>query len=1007
MPRFSICIPTYNDSEFLSACINSVLDQDYSDFEVIIVNDGSTDGTERVLSDISALDSRINTVARNENKGLHYSRFEVSQLATGDYVVYLDSDDELEPGFLSQLDAFLRERDADVVHFGVEVVDCGVGQAEADAFAAFVNTPIEDLDGLGAVKAAFSCSDGVYRQDWRFTQRAYRLDLLKRAWKTMAFSNVGRAEDAYESFAVLAQAHTCVTNNDIVGLRYYYGRGVNSASRLSVQDFADDAAEFWASISCIDDLASHAHEGDLKLCSKGAQHKLFDLLFNDWFNRVEDAEKLEAAREAANVSSASACAAQLARLARDRAYDDYVAGTSFDERAPYVSWLKSAEELQSKSCDSSSLFETYARSARSHIFDLRMRAQVESWNAQPVRIFVSAHKPVDVFDSKFLQPVQVGCALRGDRFTWALHDDEGENISDQNRMYCELTTQYWAWKNVDAPYIGFCHYRRYFDFTDTPHEQNAYGEIMDDRICAETQKRYGLDDATISRSLEGSDIVTTVVQDIRDYLGSGATLRSQYDAADQLHVEDLDRVIEILVKRHPEYETDARDFLNGHTGCFCNMFIMRNELFNDYCAWLFPLLEEFVDGWDASRCSREGLRTPGHLSERLLNIYLNHLMRTNPSLKVKRLQCVHFQHPDKAINPKPLSEHDGRTVIPVVFASDDNYVPMLTTTVYSALKNASPAFRYDVTILHRDISGDHQRAMRDFFERFDNVQLRFLDVSDIIAEYDLSTNNAHISIETYYRFLIQKLLPFYDKVIYLDSDLIVKGDISELYSIDLGNNLLAAAHDIDFVGNVNMKRGDRLEYAQNVLGMSDPYAYFQAGVLVLNTRAMRAAHTIEEWLTFASDERFIYNDQDVLNAHCEGRVKFLDWEWNVMIDCGNRIANVFASAPASMLTAFESSRCNEKIVHYAGFEKPWKFVLCDRAELYWSYCRDTPFYEQMLAMLMGSSRGSGRINPAYVSHEPSCSPKNPLRKIVDPIAPLGTARREVLKSIARKVRGLK
>lgn len=141
-----------------------------------------------------------------------------------------------------------------------------------------------------------------------------------------------------------------------------------------------------------------------------------------------------------------------------------------------------------------------------------------------------------------------------------------------------------------------------------------------------------------------------------------------------------------------------------------------------------------------------------------------------------------------------------------------------------------------------------------------------------MLRHDLSTNNPHISVETYYRFLIQEILPDYDKVLYLDSDLIIQGDISELYSVDLGNNLLAAAHDIDFLGNLNMKDGKRLTYAKKVLGMKNPYDYFQAGVLVLNTAEMRQLYSIETWLDYASDDRFIYNDQDVLNAHCEGRV---------------------------------------------------------------------------------------------------------------------------------------
>ena len=63
--------------------------------------------------------------------------------------------------------------------------------------------------------------------------------------------------------------------------------------------------------------------------------------------------------------------------------------------------------------------------------------------------------------------------------------------------------------------------------------------------------------------------------------------------------------------------------------------------------------------------------------------------------------------------------------------------------------------------------------------------------------------------------------------------------------------MLGAIRDIDFLANLNVKHGKRMGYAQTVLKMKNPYDYFQAGVLVLNTKAMREHYTIEQWLTYA------------------------------------------------------------------------------------------------------------------------------------------------------------
>ena len=1004
MPRFSICVSTYNDAEYLPGCIESVLSQSFEDFELIVVVDGSTDESANMVRDYAKSDCRIIPVIKETNEGLHLGRVSGIEASTGDYIFLLDSDDELEDDALLKLNEALDKQPVDILHFGIHVVPVGISETLCRDFEDYINAPVGFLDGDNLAAVAFSQEEG-YRQDWRVTQRIYNASFLKRACARMTMDRLDRAEDAYECFVALSLAKNQATRNDIVALRYYYGRGLNSSSELSVESFLKSVNCFWDVITHIDEFACNMHSALLSRYAADARTKLLQLLFNDWLTRVANHNKIEAANKAAEVLGTLNVAKELMRCSRDKAYEQWANGGSYNAEDAYNAWYRAAIDIAGVEASSAPEFLSLRDVTKGHIEDLRVRTMRESYKEQDIRIFVSTHKRVDLFDSMLLQPVQVGCVNRpaDARFPWALHDDEGENISSQNSMYCELTTQYWAWKNVDADYIGFCHYRRYFDFNPKRHPENIYGEIIDERLNHETQQEYFLDDASIRSAISDFDIVTTEVKDIRPFVGKNATVRSHYDDAAQLYVEDIDRMVDILGRQQPDYLDDAHAFLSGHNSCFCNMFVMKKDIFRGYCSWLFPILEEFVETTDMSRYSREGVRTPGHLAERLLNIYLFHHERIGTPWKRKQVKCVHFLDPDYHDKLHMLqSEKELRPVIPVVFAADNNYVPMLTTTIYSALKNASSKYRYDIVVMQRDITADNQSIMRTFFSRFPNVTLRFANVSRIVENYRLTTNNPHISIETYYRFLVQELLPFYDKVLYLDSDLIVKGDISELFATDLGDNFVGAVRDIDFVGNVNMKKGKRFDYAKNVLEMNDPYDYFQAGVLVLNTRAMREAHSIEEWLEFASDDRYIYNDQDVLNARCEGRVAFLDFSWNVMIDCGGRIGNIFSFAPAAMYDAFLDSRSHEKIVHYAGVEKPWKMADCDRAELYWEYAREIPFYEKLLANLGGGFSGPRSI-PA---HARAISETSKMRKLVDPLLPIGSLRREAAKSIARRMRGL-
>ena len=99
-------------------------------------------------------------------------------------------------------------------------------------------------------------------------------------------------------------------------------------------------------------------------------------------------------------------------------------------------------------------------------------------------------------------------------------DNDGENISELNPMYCELTAQYWAWKNLDADYYGFCHYRRYFNFTSKEYKEDAYGNIVEQYPGEYTIEKYGLDEDNIRKVIGDNDIVITERKNIRKMPGS-------------------------------------------------------------------------------------------------------------------------------------------------------------------------------------------------------------------------------------------------------------------------------------------------------------------------------------------------------------------------------------------------------------------------------------------------------------------------------------------------------
>lgn len=1032
MLNFTVIVTAYDNAAFLPACLESVAHQTHPAWRCVVVNDASPDETSQVAHRFADADERFLVIDLPENRGLHLARKVGIEACQDGYSLFLDADDELAPTALERFAAVLEEHGdnlPDMLHFGIDVVADGVSDEEARSFADYINAPTSFLDASALRRATFA-ADGGYSVDWRVTQRVYRTALAKRAFKAMTNQRLERAEDSYEFLVLSDLANGELSDNENRALRYHYGRGVTGSKPISSERFEAFIYQFHACIQAMEAYVSVALSDDILACIEGAKIKLLDLLMNDWNVRLTDDDQVATAVCAADVFGFESIATQLMRLARDESYTDWVDGSLINGSERYIRWFHIAEELISKSSDApGDAYNAMRLEARDHIADLERRAvwvpssvtstapiKRSSYERESIRIFVTTHKDVDTFYSDILQPVQVGPTEGRRRLMWALQDDDGENIAHLNPQYCELTTQYWAWKNVQAEYYGFCHYRRYFDFSEERHEENPYGEIIDDRVGWGTRPLYHMDDDSIRAAVEGCDVLTTGVNDFNCFPEAYADPLDLYRRSPYLHGEDLERMIDILLARYPDFAEDAHAYMEGHTSCFCNMFIMRRELFFKYCSWLFPLLDEFVSGWDTSMLSHQSLRTPGHLAERLLNIFLLHEKRLKSSFVWKQLQCVHFEHPEHVQEPRlEALVSDGRSIVPVVFAADDAYVPMLATTICSMLENASHEVYYDIVIMERDISAEHKRSVTAFLARYENAHIRFADVTGLIDAYHLTTNNPHISVETYYRFLIQRILPSYDKVLYLDADLIVEGDVSRLFEVELGDNLLAATHDIDFVGNLDIKGENRLAYARDVLHLADPYGYFQAGVLVLNLREMKKLHTLEAWLDLASDSAYLYDDQDILNAECQGRVVYLDDAWNVMVNCDNRFHKVFSFAPADMYDSFMKAYKDPLIVHYAGYEKPWKPGPCDQQLRYWRYARKTPFYEQLLFMVCADRRSvvediaqaKAEIINELTTHERALSEDSPVRGIADTMLPMGSRRREIMKSVARKLRGRK
>lgn len=238
-----------------------------------------------------------------------------------------------------------------------------------------------------------------------------------------------------------------------------------------------------------------------------------------------------------------------------------------------------------------------------------------------ISIFVACHKPTYVLDNPLLLPVQVGAALARNRIPGMLYDDAGENISNKNPLYCELTAQYWVWKNVDSEYYGFFHYRRYLAFDavypvdskghiDTGKNPKPYIELDD---LEGNLSAYHLKEDSMRQVIENYDMVTVLREQIN------TTVYRQYC---QYHPQAaLDRILEILKEKYPAYQHAAEQYMNSKAIYYMNMYIMKKTLFMEYASWLFDILEAYEQESDFPGDGNTEKRIMGYLAERLFGIF--------------------------------------------------------------------------------------------------------------------------------------------------------------------------------------------------------------------------------------------------------------------------------------------------------------------------------------------------------------------------------------------------
>ena len=576
-----------------------------------------------------------------------------------------------------------------------------------------------------------------------------------------------------------------------------------------------------------------------------------------------------------------------------------------------------------------------------------------------LKILVSYNKPSTLIKNDLFIPIHVGrdlkykesnyCELNSDEYNWLLEnmigDNTDNNISYKNKEYYELTAIYWAWKNYEKignpDYIGIMHSRRLLNISI---ETKNY-EIFD--FNEKISNSIGFNKNNIDNILTNYDIILSEICDVHPW-GLPDQIMNNYNFYCRNHIKnDIDKIINIINADYQNYKIDTCKYLNDTKSLLFNIFIMKKEIFLEYCEWLFAILFKYESMIDNIDISQNGNML--YISEMLLNIFIYNYIRVNKSNRimynniVSILQKIDKIDYNKLIlgNKSLLKSEKQKTKnvaeqIYIVYSTDDNYSQHCCVSMASLLLNTDENSYCNFIILDGGISKRNKDKIL-YLKNIKACEITFYDMSKF--NFSNYKSREYISEATYYRLLLPKLLPNnINKMIYLDCDIIVETNIKKIWNIDIEDYSVLAADDECGVSQCRR------------LALPIKNRYFNAGVLVLNIDKFRQLDFYNECIeSYKKNENIIaLEDQDILNIVLNGKCKYIDLNWNTnsRIYLGNNLKGYDTPYFENSYSKKEedNAKYNPYIIHYTDSIKPWD-IYCNHPlkKEYFEYLKFTTF----------------------------------------------------------------
>ncbi|MBQ7283473.1 MAG: glycosyltransferase family 2 protein [Oscillospiraceae bacterium] len=231
-PKVSVLIPVYNVENYICDCMDSVVNQTFKDIEIICVNDCSTDSSMQILQQYAENDDRVVLIDKKQNEGLLMARKSGVEAATGEYILFVDSDDYIDLNLCQFVNDITEKEDADIIHFS-----SGVDAEDSDKnFEGVVNA----LKPLEKTLIGDEILDNAYIKMTYATQvwgKIYKTDLCKKVYAVLPDEHCYVGEDVFTTFFLSHFAKKYVGVKTPQYYFYRFGFGISGQSMISVKKF--------------------------------------------------------------------------------------------------------------------------------------------------------------------------------------------------------------------------------------------------------------------------------------------------------------------------------------------------------------------------------------------------------------------------------------------------------------------------------------------------------------------------------------------------------------------------------------------------------------------------------------------------------------------------------------------------------------------------------------------------------------------------------------------------